>query len=69
MKVSYDSQIDAAFIKLSNKKPFGAIEIEEGIIIHATKKNEIVAIEILDASQKFTIEELFKFEIEKPQTI
>jgi len=38
MKVSYDPQVDAAYLKLSNKKPYGAIEIEEGIIIHVTKK-------------------------------
>ncbi len=65
MKVSYDPQVDAAYLKLSNKNPYGAIEIEEGIIIHVTKKNEIVAIEILDVSKKFKIHELFKFEIEK----
>lgn len=64
MKVSYDSQADAAFIKLSNKKPYGAIEIEEGIVVHVTDQNKIVAIEILDVSKKMAVQDLFKYEIE-----
>ncbi len=67
MKVNYDSEVDAAYIKLSDEKPYGAIEVDEGIIIHTTKDNKIIAIEILDASKKLAIQELFKFEIENFQ--
>ena len=67
MKVSYDSKANAAYIKLSNKRPYGAIEIDEGIIVHVTKDNKIVAIEILDASQKFSVNQLFKFEVKHSQ--
>jgi len=65
MKVKYDSSADAAYIKLSNKTPDGAIEIDEGLIVHTTKDNKIVAIEILNASEKLSVRELFKFEVEK----
>ena len=64
MKVSYDSESDAAYIKFLDKKPCGAIEIDEGIVVHVTKENKLVAIEILDASQKFNVDELLKFEVE-----
>ncbi len=64
MKVSYDSQVDAAFIRLSNDEPSGAVELQNGIILHVTEDDKLVAIEILDVSQKFDIEELFKFEID-----
>ena len=69
MKVSYDPKANAAYIRLSNKKPYGAIEIDEGIIVHVTKDNKIVAIEILNASQKFSVQQLFKFEVEKAQPV
>lgn len=69
MKVSYDSRVDAAYIKLSEETPQGGIEIDEGIIVHVTKENKIVAIEILDASQKFKVQELFKFEVESLQHV
>ena len=31
MKVSYDKEVDALYIELSQQKPDGVIEIEEGI--------------------------------------
>jgi uncharacterized protein YuzE len=64
MKVSYDPQADAAFLRLSTEKPHGAIEIDEGIIVHITDQDKIVAIEILNVSKKISIEELFKYEVE-----
>jgi hypothetical protein len=35
----------------------------EGVILHTTSKNEIVAIEILDANKKFPIKTLYKLEL------
>jgi len=63
MKVRYDKEADAAYIQMSSKKPDGAIEVSEGIILHTTKKNEIVAIEILDAAKKIPIKTLHQLEI------
>ena len=53
MKVKYDKEVDAAYIQMSTKNPDGAVEIAEGVILHTTKKDEIVAIEILDAKKRF----------------
>ncbi|MBF0318061.1 MAG: DUF2283 domain-containing protein [Nitrospirae bacterium] len=64
MKINYDKEVDAAFIQLSAKKPDGAIEIAEGVILHTTVKNEIVGIEMLDASRKFPIKNLYKLELQ-----
>lgn len=63
MKVKYDKEVDAAYIQLSSKKPEGGIEMTEGVILHTTAKNEIVSIEILDASKKFPIRNLYKLEV------
>ncbi len=57
MKVKYDKEVDAAYIQLSSKKPEGGVEMTEGVILHTTAKNEIVSIEILDASKKFPVKE------------
>lgn len=35
----------------------------EGVILHTTAKNEIVSIEILDASKKFPVRNLYKLEV------
>ena len=63
MKVKYDKEVDAAYIQLSSKKPEGGIEMTEGVILHTTAKNEIVSIEILDASKKFPVRNLYKLEV------
>jgi uncharacterized protein YuzE len=63
VKVRYDKEADAAYIQLSSKKPDGAIEMTEGVIIHTTSKNEIVAIEILGAAKKIPIKTLYKLEL------
>ena len=63
MKVRYDKEADAAYIQLSSKKPDGGVEMAEGIIIHTTSKNELVGIEILDASKKFPVKNLYKFDL------
>ncbi|GAB6182938.1 DUF2283 domain-containing protein [Thermodesulfovibrio hydrogeniphilus] len=49
MKIYYDAEVDAAYIKLSDKNPTGVIEITEGLNIDVTEEGEIVGIEISDA--------------------
>jgi uncharacterized protein YuzE len=63
VKVKYDKAADAAYIQLSSKKPDGALEMAEGVILHTTSKDEIVAIEILGAAKKFPIKTLYKLEL------
>ncbi len=58
MKVRYDDEVDAAYIQLSSKRPKGAIEVREGVVVHVANKEEIVGIEILHASHRFPIHSL-----------
>lgn len=58
MKVRYDETVDAAYIELSSKRPKGAVEIKEGVVVHVANKDEIVGIEILNASERFPIKNL-----------
>ena len=58
MKIFYDKEVDAAYIRLSDQEPSGVVEISEGINVDMTDKGQIVGIEILDASKKFPLESL-----------
>jgi uncharacterized protein YuzE len=64
MRVYYDNEVDALYIKLGNKNPDGVIEIAEGVNLDTTAENKIVGIEILDASKKFNIKTIFSYELE-----
>jgi len=62
MKIYYDKEIDAAYIRLSDLEPTGVIEISEGVNVDVTDKDELVGIEILDAAKKFPLRSLFVYE-------
>ena len=63
MKVSYDKKHDVAYIRFSSKKPDGAIEIAEGVVLDTNAENEIVGIEVFDASKRFPLKNLFSLEL------
>jgi uncharacterized protein YuzE len=63
MRVHYDNEVDAIYIKLGNQKPDGVVEISEGVNLDTTSKNKIVGIEILHASKKMNIKTIFSYEL------
>ena len=64
MKVRYDAEVDAVYIKLGNQKPDGVIEIAEGVNLDTTSDNKIIGIEILHASKKMNIKTILTYELE-----
>ena len=64
MRVHYDDEIDAIYIKLGNQKPEGVIEISEGVNLDTTSDDKIVGIEILNASKKMNIRTIFSYKLE-----
>jgi uncharacterized protein YuzE len=64
MKVHYDNEVDAIYIRLGNQKPDGVVEISEGVNLDTTSENKIVGIEILNASKKMNIKTILSYELE-----
>ncbi|MEW6108412.1 MAG: DUF2283 domain-containing protein [Nitrospirota bacterium] len=64
MKVHYDNEVDAIYIKLGNQKPDGVVEISGGVNLDTTSENKIVGIEILNASKKMNIKTILSYELE-----
>jgi uncharacterized protein YuzE len=64
MRVQYDQEVDAVYIKLGNQKPEGVIEIAEGVNLDTTADDKIVGIEILNASKKMNIKTILSYELE-----
>lgn len=63
MKVHYDNEVDALYIKLGNQKPEGVVEISEGVNLDTTSENKIIGIEILKASKKMNIKTILSYEL------
>jgi uncharacterized protein YuzE len=64
MRVQYDDEVDAVYIKLGNQKPDGVIEISEGVNLDTTVEKKIVGIEILNASKKMNIKTILSYELD-----
>ena len=64
MKIYYDNEIDALYIKLGDDEPDGVIEIDEGINIDLTEDGKIVGIERIDASKKMNINTILSYSLE-----
>ena len=52
MKITYDKEVDALYIKLTDKKIISTEEIDESINVDLDDENKIVGIEVLYFIQK-----------------
>lgn len=69
MRVHYDNEVDAVYIRLGNQKPDGVVEISEGVNLDTTAENKIVGIEILNASKKMNIKTILSYELSLDQDL
>jgi len=69
MKVHYDEEVDALYLKLGDQKPDGVIQIAEGVNIDTTTDGKLTGIEILKASKKIDINTILSYTLELDQGI
>ena len=58
MKITYDREVDALYIQLTETKPSHGADIEEGVTVDVDADGHIVGIELLDASERLGKEQL-----------
>ena len=64
MKVYYDKEVDALYLKMGTQQPDGVVEVSDGINVDTTSEGKIVGIEILDASKKIDIKTILTYTLE-----
>ena len=64
MKIYYDDEVDALYLKLSEEIPDGVVEIKQGINLDTTSEDKIVGIEILNASKKIDLKTILSYTLE-----
>jgi len=67
MRVRYDEQVDALYIRLKEISYYESDEIREGVIVDYDKDGNVIGIEILDASEYLSSDELatVKFDVSR----
>ncbi len=58
MRISYDEKTDALYIRLKETQYYESDEVKEGVLLDYDDKGNLVGIEILDASEYLSRDEL-----------
>ena len=64
MKIEYDSEIDALYIRLQEKYVDRTVEIEEGLNIDLDKSGKMIGFEVLDAVDRYSLADIFNISTE-----
>ena len=61
MKVSYDPEVDAVFLRLTDAAIVESEEVQHGLVVDFDKEGKIVALEFLNAKERFSAEAIKQF--------
>ena len=64
MKIEYSKKADALYVYFKEKYVNTSKEVEEGVILDFDDNNQIIGIEILDASERFGKSDIANINIE-----
>jgi len=64
MKIEYDKEVDALYIRLQEKKVARTRELEDGLNIDLDEEGKLIGLEILDATQRYSKAEIFNLTTE-----
>lgn len=69
MHITYDSKADALYIRLKEGTFSKNKEVEPGIVLDLGPNDQLLGIEILDASEKLNMSDISNVSIEMPLDI
>jgi len=64
MRINYDKQSDAMYIRFSESKYYQSDEVKDGIILDFDKQGKIVGMEVLDVSERLPKESMSSIHFE-----
>ena len=62
MKIKYDSDVDAVFLRLTDAEILESEEMQPGVIVDFDANGKIVALEFLNATERFSAEAIKQFQ-------
>ncbi|MCB0061692.1 MAG: DUF2283 domain-containing protein [Caldilineaceae bacterium] len=68
MKIEFDQVADAIYIRLKDGDVFDTRDVGTGVFVDVDEQDEPIGIEILNASKRFTIQDLTRFTFDFVQT-
>ncbi len=59
MKIEYDSEIDALYIRMQEKYVDRTLEIEEGLNLDLDENGKLIGLEVLDVTERYSLTDVF----------
>jgi uncharacterized protein YuzE len=57
MRIEYDREVDALYVRLQEKYVTRTIEIEEGLNLDLDEDGKLIGLEVLDATERYSLTE------------
>ena len=64
MKIEYDKEVDALYIRIQEKKVSRTKELEEGINLDIDEDGKIIGLEIIGATERYNRKDIFNIATE-----
>jgi uncharacterized protein YuzE len=64
MKIEYDPEVDALYVRLQEKFVAKTVEVYEGVNIDFDDQGKLIGLEILDATERYTLSDIFNISTE-----
>jgi len=64
MRIEYDREVDALYVRLQEKYVDRTVEIEEGLNIDLDENGRLIGLEVLDATERYTLADIFNISTE-----
>ena len=59
MRIEYDREVDALYVRLQEKYVARTIEIEEGLNLDLDENGKLIGLEVLDATERYSLTDIF----------
>lgn len=64
MKIEYDREVDALYVRLQEKFVAKTVEVDEGVNIDFDEEGKLIGLEILDATERYALSDVFNISTE-----
>jgi uncharacterized protein YuzE len=59
MRIEYDKESDALYVRLQEKYVARTVEVEEGLNLDFDENGKLIGLEVLDATDKYSLADVF----------
>lgn len=64
MRIEYDNDVDALYIRIQDKEIFRTQEVEEGVNVDLDEKGAVIGLEIIGAVERYDRKDIFNIATE-----